>query len=114
MHNQGDYFEGEAQKHISPFFTTRTPQFIQSSPFQPARGRFSSFNSTFLSPLQLNRSPELSSQIHDIDNIVELQLDKEPSPPEPERELRDRDDDSSSSEEESESIEAQGGLFDIK
>lgn len=60
------------------FLAVRTPQIIQSSPFQPSRGRFASFNSTFMSPMQLNRSPELScSQLNDLDNMVELELDKQ-------------------------------------
>ena len=59
------------------FFMARTPQIIQNSPFIQNRGRFASFNSTFMSPMQLNKSPELScSQLNDIDNIVVIELDK--------------------------------------
>ena len=35
-----------------------------------------------MSPMQLNRSPELScSQLNDLDNMVELELDKQAPPP---------------------------------
>jgi hypothetical protein len=67
-------YEHPADETPKPsFFITRTPQIIQSSPFLPNRGRFASFNSTFMSPMQLNRSPELScSQLNDLDNIVDI------------------------------------------
>lgn len=95
------------------FLTVRTPQIIQNSPFQPSRGRFASINSIFMSPMQLARSPELSSsQINDLDSIVDLQLDKQP-PILPMENLKEEYGSSDSGEDSGSEVETTG-LFDIK